>query len=91
MFRVNFHFMLTSTLLFFVPIDAQQESTRAATWSQLRAYRHSRASINLQSEYLTRQRSVLSAGRPVSGYKDFQNRVSHTPSTATINFGKTLT
>ncbi|KAK9965847.1 hypothetical protein ABG768_004913 [Culter alburnus] len=65
--------------------DTQQESTRVSTWSQLQAYRHSRASINLQSECLNRPRSVLSAGRPVIG---FQNRVSHTPSTATINLDK---
>lgn len=83
--------MPTLTLMFFVPIDTQQESTRASTWSQLQAYHHSRASINLQSECLNRPRSVLSAGRPVSGYKDFQNRVSRTPSTASINLGKRLT
>ncbi|XP_077056463.1 F-box and WD repeat domain containing protein 10B isoform X3 [Siphateles boraxobius] len=68
--------------------DAQQESTRAATWNQLQAHRHSRISINLQSECLTRPRSVLSASRPVSGYKNFQNRVSRTPSTATTNLDK---
>ncbi|XP_043109355.1 CMT1A duplicated region transcript 1 protein [Puntigrus tetrazona] len=61
----------------------QQESTRAATWSQLQACCHSRASISTQSESRTRPRSVLSAGRPVSGYKDFQNRVSQTQNTST--------
>ncbi|XP_073774886.1 F-box and WD repeat domain containing protein 10B isoform X3 [Danio rerio] len=67
---------------------AQRESTRAAMWSKLQAYSHSRTSINLQSEFITRPRSVLSAGKPVSGYKGFQNRVSHTPSTATSSSDK---
>ncbi|KAG1955203.1 CMT1A duplicated region transcript 1 protein [Pimephales promelas] len=68
--------------------DAQQESTRVATWNQLQAHRHSRTSINMQSECLSRPRSVLSASRPVSGYKDFQNRVSRTPNTASTNLDK---
>ncbi|XP_067285795.1 F-box and WD repeat domain containing protein 10B isoform X2 [Pseudorasbora parva] len=79
------HFKSLSTSSMQHERDAQQESTRAATWSHLLAYRHSRASINLQSECHNRPRSVLSAGRPVSGHKGFQNRVSHTPSTSNIN------
>ncbi|XP_059387548.1 F-box and WD repeat domain containing protein 10B isoform X2 [Carassius carassius] len=67
---------------------SQQESTRAATRSQLQACRHSRASISPQSESHARPRSVLSAGRSVSGYKDFQNRVSQTQSTSTSSLDK---
>ncbi|KAK2876194.1 hypothetical protein Q8A67_020290 [Cirrhinus molitorella] len=58
--------------------DAQQESTRVATWRQL-----SRVSISPQSEFHTRPRSVLSAGRPVSGCKNFQNRIIETQITST--------
>ncbi|XP_016427660.1 CMT1A duplicated region transcript 1 protein [Sinocyclocheilus rhinocerous] len=64
-------------------LDAQQESTKP-----LQACRPSRASISPQSESHARPRSVLSAGRPVSGYKDFQNRVSQRQSTSTSSLDK---
>ncbi|RXN10171.1 CMT1A duplicated region transcript 1 [Labeo rohita] len=67
--------------------DAQQEFTRAATWSQLQAYCHSRASISPQSDF-HRPRSVLSAGRPVSGYRDLPNKVNQTQSTSTSSLDK---
>ncbi|XP_073685094.1 F-box and WD repeat domain containing protein 10B [Garra rufa] len=66
--------------------DAQ--STRAAMRSQLQTCRHSRASISPQSDFHTRPQSVLSADRPVSGYKDFQNRVSQVQSTSTSSLDK---
>ncbi|KTG34530.1 hypothetical protein cypCar_00003390 [Cyprinus carpio] len=82
------HFKSLSTPSMQRAQDAQQESTRAATRSQLQACRHSRASISPQSESHARPRSVLSAGRPISGYKDFQNRVSQTQSTSTSSLDK---
>ncbi|XP_051529787.1 F-box and WD repeat domain containing protein 10B [Myxocyprinus asiaticus] len=69
--------------------DTQQVSRRAATWSKLQAYRRSRAAIELQNDFFTKHRPVLSAGRPVSGHsKDFQSRVIHTQRTAITSLDK---
>ncbi|XP_062382976.1 F-box and WD repeat domain containing protein 10B [Sardina pilchardus] len=65
--------------------EAQQEWMRSVAWSPRQPYRHNRAYIDLQPEFMHKGSSALSSS---SGHAPTAHSASHAPSTATSDLGR---